>query len=152
LTYNYSLIHREHIKHSKVMNHYTQYLSYHVGLLQEFKASTEKQPPFINDTPLREEDQALVDTLNLLCDTTQYSDHTSERGQWFVGRIVSAYSHLMPLLPRDLLWFFGGDCLHYMPDEEIDFYQQLDELRFTAEEADKPFDYAEAKRTLGTQN
>jgi hypothetical protein len=54
----------------------------------------------------------------------------------------------MPLLNRDLLWFFGGNCLHYMPDDEISFYQQLEELRFSAEEAGNGFDYAAAKQSL----
>jgi hypothetical protein len=26
-----------------------------------------------------------------------------------------------------LLWFFGGDCLHYLDDEEIAAYQARDE-------------------------
>jgi len=51
-------------------------------------------------------------------------------------------------LPRDLLWFFGGDCLHFMPDEEIAFYQALDELRFSAEARGQIFNYAQAKKQL----
>lgn len=130
------------------MTHYTQYIHYHVGLLKEFKASASQQLPFISENLSSEEDAAFIDTLNELAEMETYCEDLNEKGQWLVGRVVSTYSHLMPLLSRDLLWFFGGDCLHYMPDEEIDFYQQLDELRFAAEEADTPFDYAEAKTSL----
>ncbi len=134
------------------MTHYTQYLNHHVTLLNEFKNFCEQEYPF-NDKTLEDEDHALfLETLSSLCALKNYSDSTNEKGQWLISRIVSAYSHLMPEVPRDLLWFFGGDCLHYMPDEEITFYQQLDELRFTAEESGKPFDIKEAKRTLETLN
>jgi len=143
------------------MTHYTQYLNHHVTLLylnhhvtllNEFKKLCEQEYPF-NDKPLKDEDHTVfLETLSTLCALKKYSDGTNEKGQWLISRIVSAYSHLMPEVPRDLLWFFGGDCLHYMPDEEIAFYQQLDELRFTAEESGKPFDIKEAKRTLATLN
>ena len=56
----------------------------------------------------------------------------------------------MPLLPRDLLWFFGGDCLHYMPDEEIRIFQELDEQRETAKENNEAFSYEKARlRSMG---
>lgn len=130
------------------MTHYTQYINYHVGLLQEFKASVMTQMPFFTEESANEEHTEFVQTLEALAEMTQYSEAMNEKGQWLISRVVSTYSQLMPALPRDLLWFFGGDCLHYMPDEEIIFYQQLDELRFAAEEADTPFDYAGAKDSL----
>lgn len=130
------------------MTHYTQYINYHVGLLKEFKAFSAQHPPFNNEHAITEEDADFISALHQLSEMTQYTETMNEKGQWFIGRVVSAYSHLMPLLSRDLLWFFGGNCLHYMPDDEITFYQQLDELRFTAEETDAPFDYAKAKQSL----
>lgn len=133
---------------NQFMEHYTQYLHYHVGLLKEFKEQSRQQSPFSSDTLVREEDHEWLTALEELSQLEHYTESAMERGQWLIGRVVSTYSHLMPLLSRDLLWFFGGDCLHYMPDEEIAFYQQLDELRFAAEEANKPFDYADAKTSL----
>jgi len=136
-------------------NHYTQYVSYHVGLLQQFKAAVDPYPPFSyvdadqTDAPqLTEDDQEFINTLDHLCELEAYDETANHQGQWLVARIISAYSHLTHLLPRDILWFFGGDCLHYMPDEEITFYQQLDELRFAAEESDGDFDYGKAKENL----
>src|SRR5690606_34978035 len=50
-------------------------------------------------------------------------------GQDLICQVFHRYPQVAHLVPRDLLWFFGGDCLHYMPDEEISLYQELDERR-----------------------
>jgi hypothetical protein len=130
------------------MTHYTQYLKHHVDLLQQFKTASEKLPPFIQTEENNEDDAEWLGALDQLCNMNDHNEEMNGQGQRLVLRVVSTYSHLMPLLSRDLLWFFGGDCLHYMPDEEINFYQQLDELRFSAEEAGHSFDYAAAKEHL----
>ena len=49
---------------------------------------------------------------------------------------------------RDRLWYFAGDCLRYMPDEEIALYQALEERRFEAEQNDEPFDWNQEKQLL----
>ena len=46
------------------------------------------------------------------------------------------------------MWFFGGDCLNFMPDEEIEMYQILEERRFHALENDEPFDWIQEKQLL----
>ncbi|KIP88018.1 MULTISPECIES: PA2817 family protein [Pseudomonas] len=69
-------------------------------------------------------------------------------GQDLISQIFQRYPQIAHLVPRDLLWFFGGDCLHFMPDEEIELYQQLDERRFYAEENDEPFDWNQEKQLL----
>ncbi|MDY1018285.1 PA2817 family protein [Pseudomonas coleopterorum] len=61
-------------------------------------------------------------------------------GQDIMCQVITRYPQIAHLVPRDLLWFFAGDCLHYMPDEEIALYQALEERRFEAEENDEPFD------------
>lgn len=40
-------------------------------------------------------------------------------GPGLVSRLFTTYPDFAPTFPRELLWFFGGECLHYMPDEEI---------------------------------
>jgi hypothetical protein len=130
------------------MTHYTQYLKHHVDLLQAFSTSAQQTTPFSQPDLTNEDEEAFMSTLKQLCEMPEYNEVMNEKGQWFVSRVVSAYSHLMPLLHRDLLWFFGGNCLHYMPDDEIAFYQQLDELRFSAENTGGVFDYAAAKASL----
>lgn len=69
-------------------------------------------------------------------------------GQDLMGQIIQRYPQIAHLIPRDLLWFFGGECLHYMPDEEQLMYQQLEERRFEAEENDEPFDWNQEKQLL----
>ncbi|ACO77763.1 hypothetical protein AvCA_15480 [Azotobacter vinelandii CA] len=69
-------------------------------------------------------------------------------GQDMICQVFHRYPQIAHLVPRDLLWFFGGDCLHFMPDEEIALYQELDERRFEAEEQDKPFDWNREKQML----
>jgi hypothetical protein len=69
-------------------------------------------------------------------------------GQELLCQVITRYPQIAHLVPRDLLWFFGGDCLHYMPDEEISLYQQLEERRYYAEENDEPFDWAQEKQLL----
>jgi hypothetical protein len=130
------------------MTHYTQYLKHHVDLLQAFSDSAQQATPFTQPDLNNEDESAFIATLKKLCEMPEYNDDMNEKGQWLVSRVVSAYSHLMPLLNRDLLWFFGGNCLHYMPDDEISFYQQLEELRFSTEDAGHDFDYAAAKQSL----
>lgn len=69
-------------------------------------------------------------------------------GQDLIAQTFHRYPQIAHLVPRDLLWFFGGDCLHFMPDEEIDMYQQLDERRFAAEENGEDFDWTAEKQLL----
>lgn len=60
--------------------------------------------------------------------------------------MIQRYPQIAHLVPRDLLWFFGGDCLHFMPDVELDLYQQLEERRYAAEQQGESFDWVEEKR------
>ena len=69
-------------------------------------------------------------------------------GQNLVSRLFTAYPDFAPGFPRDLLWFFAGECLHYMPDEEITEYQQLDEMRREAAEQGKTLDLRQARASL----
>lgn len=69
-------------------------------------------------------------------------------GQDLICQVIQRYPQIAHLIPRDLLWFFAGDCLHYMPDEEIEMYQALEERRFEAEENDEPFDWNQEKQLM----
>ena len=69
-------------------------------------------------------------------------------GQDLMSQVILRYPQIAHLVPRDLLWFFGGDCLHFMPDEELDMYQALEERRFEAEQNDEPFDWNQEKQLL----
>jgi hypothetical protein len=69
-------------------------------------------------------------------------------GQDLISQVFHRYPQIAHLVPRDLLWFFGGDCLHFMPDEEIELFQRLDERRYEAEQNDEPFDWNQEKQLL----
>ncbi|MBC3464189.1 PA2817 family protein [Pseudomonas sp. RW10S2] len=69
-------------------------------------------------------------------------------GQDLICQVITRYPQIAHLVPRDLLWFFGGDCLHYMPDEELELYQTLEERRYEAEQNDEPFDWNLEKQLL----
>jgi hypothetical protein len=69
-------------------------------------------------------------------------------GQDLMTQVIQRYPQIAHLVPRDLLWFFAGDCLHFMPDDEIDLYQALEERRYEAEQNDEPFDWNQEKQLL----
>lgn len=69
-------------------------------------------------------------------------------GQDILTQVISRYPQIAHLIPRDLMWFFAGDCLHYLSDEEIDLYQALEERRYEAEQNDEPFDWNQEKQLL----
>lgn len=69
-------------------------------------------------------------------------------GQDLMSQVILRYPQIAHLVPRDLLWFFGGDCLHFMPDEELDLYQALEERRHEAELNDEPFNWNQEKQLL----
>lgn len=124
-----------------------QYVQFHRKLLQALQQAAAQAMP-VNE--LSEEDQTLLSQLDLLANSKSFDETFIATGQQSLCRIVAAYPHLAPQVPRDLFWLFGGDCLHYMPDEEISLYQQLDELRFEAENDNTDFDYEKQRaRILG---
>jgi hypothetical protein len=69
-------------------------------------------------------------------------------GQDILCQVIQRYPQIAHLVPRDLLWFFAGDCLHFMPDEEIALYQSLEERRYEAEQNEEPFDWNQEKALL----
>ena len=123
------------------------YFDFHLNLLNTFIDQLKQQPPFCIEN-------IDFDDQSFLLELTQLPKVGGSglliQGQQLFCRIVAGYPHLMPLVPRDLLWFFGGDCLHYMPDEEISVFQQLDELRENAKESNEVFSYEKARlSTMG---
>ena len=65
-----------------------------------------------------------------------------------VGQLFTHCPQFSPFFPREILWFVGGDCLHFMPDAEIDIYQQLDEQRLEAAARGEIMNYVEARAKL----
>lgn len=116
------------------------YFHHHLSLIKSLRDMVETQPPF-NQSTLSEEDSEFLALLQAISKEQHQTESLLENGQLLISKIVACYPHITPHVPRELFWFFGGDCLHYMPDEEIAGYQRLDELRFEAEENGEEFDF-----------
>lgn len=55
------------------------------------------------------------------------SPEYEHQGRVVLTRIQSQLPELWPHVDRRLLWFFGGDCLHFLSDEEIDAFQAAED-------------------------
>ena len=119
-----------------------QYARYCRDQLQDFAATMTKRTEHLpeNDS-LRE----LAVSFAQLADGERdlYLDGTA-----LVSRLFTTYPDFAPSFPRDLLWFLAGECLHYMPDEEIALYQQLDEMRAEASAWGQILDLRQARNSL----
>lgn len=62
--------------------------------------------------------------LELMAALSPEYDH---QGRVVLTRIQSQLPDLWPHVDRRLLWFFGGDCLHFLSDEEIDAFQAAED-------------------------
>tara|TARA_B100000809_G_scaffold230639_1_gene245229 strand:+ start:2638 stop:3045 length:408 start_codon:yes stop_codon:yes gene_type:complete len=120
------------------------HLSFHITLLKTFNQTVRQQAPFCG-AEMTTDQQEFIDQLEALPQQLNGSADGVFNGQQLFCKIIASYPHLTPLIPRDLLWFLGGDCLHFMPDNEIHSYQQLDEARFNADHEQRLFDYKEER-------
>lgn len=125
------------------------HLEYHLQLLQHLRTilvalGEAEQVPEENHALFLERFDELLTLLPQDPLESQYL------GQDLLCQVIQRYPQIAHLVPRDLLWFFGGDCLHFMPDDELDLYQALEERRYEAEQNDEPFDWHQEKQLLGS--
>ena len=123
------------------------HLQHHQTLILALYDFCKASLPFISDQA-SETDQEFINKLEQLSKSTQLTDDFIQTGQHLISQIIGSYSHITPNVSRDLLWFFAGDCLHFMSDEEISRYQQVDELFFEAQDQGKDLNYSQAKATI----
>lgn len=116
------------------------YMEAHRTFLKDLLTLCQQQAPF-NTEPPSEEITQFLETLKQLVETDTWPEELREQGSNLICQIVSNYPHITPHIARDLFWFFGGQCLHYMPDDEIAQFQRLDEARYEAESQNEVFDY-----------
>ena len=69
-------------------------------------------------------------------------------GQDIMCQVIERYPQIAHLVPRVLLWYFGGACFNFLSDEELDMYQALEERRHEAELNDEPFDWNQEKQLM----
>ncbi|MBK6508211.1 MAG: hypothetical protein IPG06_01290 [Haliea sp.] len=69
-------------------------------------------------------------------------------GPELVSRLFDTILILHQRFRGSTVWFLGGDCLHYMADEEILQYQQLEDLRVKAASSGTAFNFNDARAKL----
>lgn len=72
-------------------------------------------------------EQLLAAFERLLEQMVSLSPEYEHQGRIVLTRIQSQLPELWPHVDRRLLWFFGGDCLHFLSDEEIDAFQAAED-------------------------
>ncbi len=122
-------------------------LAHHQQLLADLLAHCRQQ---LQDDPQHADaaKSELFEELETLLQSANSGSLDHDRGQALIGRIVSHFPVLTPYVHRDLFWFFGGDCLHFMTDEEIENYQRLEEACYELEQAGETVDYSSLRAKL----
>ncbi len=121
--------------------------SFHLNLLKIAYNNLIQQPTF-KDTEASEELEFLDQFAALVDDFEHHRPEAYEYGQTLLVRLVRGYPQFVPLLARDLFWLFGGECLHFMSDEEIEQFQQLDETQAELEASNTPVDYLSLRQSI----
>lgn len=120
-------------------------LKYHLELLNETLSRIEKaaaNESGVIDADILQQFRDVIDQL------TEHRDSSYESGQDLFSKIGTHQPQLMPAVDRALLWFFGGECMHFLSDEEITRFQHLDEMAAEAEAEGKEYDYRSGGRSL----
>ncbi|GMG87014.1 PA2817 family protein [Biformimicrobium ophioploci] len=129
------------------MENLTGYREHHQQLLRDLRDRANQLVPAIKH-PVSDEEQTLLQDLKALADAGELDEHGIALGQRTLCKIVSLYSNLAPHIHPDLFWYFGGDCMHFIPDEDIARYQALDEARYEAESSGETFHYQDARAKI----
>lgn len=122
-------------------------LKYHLDLLQNVLQRLERAQATADGIISDEIIHQLKQLIELL---TQQSPDAYDAGRDWLSHILTHVPQLTPAIDRDLLWFFGGECLHFMGDEELELFQQIDEQEALHESSEQPFDRVAFKTLLGT--
>jgi len=96
--------------------------------------------PF-NQPDLAEEELDFLEKWDNLTKRIQDNTHDySFEAQDILSRFIRCYANLVPLIKRELLWFVGGECLHFLGDEEITLYQQLEDHLYELDKQNQSYD------------
>jgi len=102
------------------------HLELHLEQLHMLRALARRTPPL--DTAPEDADRAFLADLDRLIEHAErMADDYHLIGRDVITRMQARYPALFEGLDRELLWFFGGECLHYLSDEEIAAFQARDE-------------------------
>lgn len=114
------------------------YLQHHIVLLRYLRQLLQA---VAEADVIPEDHQGFIERYDELIECLQQGTGDHYLGQELLSQVFQRYPQIAHQVPRDLLWFFGGECLHYMPDEEIAGYQVLEERRGEALERGESFDW-----------
>ncbi|WP_185265691.1 PA2817 family protein [Halopseudomonas xiamenensis] len=130
------------------MNTNLPYHRYHLALLKSLFDTLRAQAVLMTQMPEESSILFLERFEELIAQLEAGEQDALYAGQEIICQVISRYPQVAHMIPRDLLWYFGGDCLHYMPDEEIAQYQLLDEHQAEAEARGEEFDWEQARQLL----
>lgn len=130
------------------MNTKLPYHRYHLALLNSLFDTLRAQSVLMTQVP-EESNILFLERFQELTAQLEAGDQDAlYSGQEIICQVISRYPQVAHMIPRDLLWYFGGDCLHYMPDEEIAQYQLLDEHQAEATARGEEFNWEQARQLL----
>lgn len=133
------------------MNTKLPYHRYHLALLTSLFDTLRAQTVLMAQVP-EESNELFLERFEELIAQLEAGDQDAlYSGQEITCQVISRYPQVAHLIPRDLLWYFGGDCLHFMPDEEIAQYQLLDEHMAEATARGEEFNWEQARQLLMSQ-
>jgi len=130
------------------MNTNLPYHRYHLALLNSLYDTLRAQAVLMAQVPEESSILFLERFEELIAQLEAGDQDALYAGQEILCQVISRYPQVAHMIPRDLLWYFGGDCLHYMPDEEIAQYQLLDEHQAEAEARGEEFNWEQARQLL----
>ena len=114
---------------------------FHREQLGQFQAFAER----IKSVAATDEGAALAELAGRFVELADEPGRIMDEAPPLVARMLTTAPQLAPEFPRDLLWYLGAECLHFMPDEEIERYHSLDEDRRAAAERGETFNWREAR-------
>lgn len=130
------------------MNTQLPYHRYHLALLNSLFDTLRAQSVLMAQVP-EESNLLFLERFEELIAQLEAGEHDAlYSGQEVICQVITRYPQVAHMIPRDLLWYFGGDCLHYMPDEEIAQYQLLDEHQAEAAARGEEFNWEQARQLL----
>jgi hypothetical protein len=74
-------------------------------------------------------DTESLEQLNeLIIELEAHQESAWEDSRHWLANLMMFNPQLAPAVDRELLWILGGDCLHSLTDEELNSFQQQEEL------------------------
>lgn len=130
----------------------TPYQQHHLNFLKIAYNNFIGRDPFKSEDPSPDDVEFIEEFRDLITAFEADPQQCHLEGEDFIDKAFRRYPQLAHLIARDLLWYFGGNNLHNLTDDELTKFQQLDEMRFEAEDQGQVFDYINKRAGIFGQN